>query len=124
MLKCNYRCLMLSTNFSTNCASNFDQNTDILITLGNTADNNIESRFPNHVFYINLVSTNDIPVIKRYIKKKYPIIEKLFKPLLYNTLTVCETYYLYHGYTQQSSIQIKKQTTFTANARGWDIHLK
>jgi len=58
MLKCNYRCLMLSTNFSTNCASNFDQNTDILITLGNTAAENK-----------NLVSTNDIPVIKRYIKK-------------------------------------------------------
>jgi len=52
---------MLSTDFSTNCAPNFFENSDNLITLGNTyaenkglectiAYNNIENRFPNHVF--------------------------------------------------------------------------
>jgi len=52
----------------TYCAPNFIQNTDILISLGNTsaeekgleytiAYNNIGSRFQNHVFYINFVLT-------------------------------------------------------------------
>jgi len=45
---------MLSTVFSIDCAPNFIQNTDRLI-----AYNNIESRFPNHVFFIfTLVSTS------------------------------------------------------------------
>jgi len=30
MLKCNYRCSVLSRDFSTNCAPNFIQNTDLL----------------------------------------------------------------------------------------------
>jgi len=33
---------MLSTDFSTNCAPNFSQNTDILITLGNTKTKDFE----------------------------------------------------------------------------------
>jgi len=60
MLNCNYAYSMLSTNLSTNCAP-ICTNADILITLGKTsaenkgleftiAYNNIESRFPNHVF--------------------------------------------------------------------------
>jgi len=52
---------------STNCAPNFIQNTDILITLGITSAENkglectisynniIECRFPNHVFMSTLV---------------------------------------------------------------------
>jgi len=45
----------LSTDFSTNCALIFIQNTDNLITLGNMSEctiayNNIERRFPNHLF--------------------------------------------------------------------------
>jgi len=58
---------MLSTVFSTDCAPNFIQNTDILITLGYTcaenkglesiAYNNIESRFQNHVF-LHFTSTD------------------------------------------------------------------
>jgi len=56
----------MSTDFSTNCAPNFIQNmSDNLITLGNTnaenkglectiAYNNVESRFPNHVFLYQL----------------------------------------------------------------------
>jgi len=35
--KCNYRCSMLSTDFSKNWAPNFIQNTDILITLENAS---------------------------------------------------------------------------------------
>jgi len=53
-----------SRKTQTNCAPNYIQNTDILITLGNKsaknkglectiAYNNIESAFHNHVFYIN-----------------------------------------------------------------------
>jgi len=56
---------MLSTNFSTKCAPSFIQNTDNLINLGNKsaenkgleytfAYNNIESWFPNHIFYMNV----------------------------------------------------------------------
>jgi len=52
---------MLTADFSTNCVPNFIQNTDILITFGNTsaknqglectiAYNNIESQFANHAF--------------------------------------------------------------------------
>jgi len=62
---------MLSAGFSTNCAPNFIRNIDNLITLGNTrtenkglkctiAYNNIESRFPNHVFYINFDLNNPV----------------------------------------------------------------
>jgi len=66
MLECNYRCSMLSTEFPTNCASNFIQNTDILTTLGNMSDennglectiaynNHIESMFANYVFLYQL----------------------------------------------------------------------
>jgi len=62
---------MLSTGFSTNCAPNFFQNSDNLITFGNmstenkglnciVAYNNIISRFPNHIFYINFVLIDHI----------------------------------------------------------------
>jgi len=43
MLNCNYRCLMLITNYSANCAPNFIENNDIsniLIILGNTSAEN------------------------------------------------------------------------------------
>jgi len=51
----------VSTDILTNCAPNFIQNCDVLITLGNMsaenkeiectiAYNNIENMFPNHVF--------------------------------------------------------------------------
>jgi len=74
MLKCNYRCSMLSTDFSTNCALNFIHNTDILITLGNMsaknkglertiAYNNIESRFPKPWFLYQLCFEVEYTVI-------------------------------------------------------------
>jgi len=52
-----YRYSMLSTDFSTNCAPH--QNTDILITLGNTSVENkltctMESMFQNMFFYNQL----------------------------------------------------------------------
>jgi len=40
VIKYNYRCSMLSTDLSTNCAPNFIQNADILVTLGNTSAEN------------------------------------------------------------------------------------
>jgi len=57
---------MLTTDFSTNCALKFIQNTDSLITLGNTsaeskrlgctiAYNNIESTLPHHVFLYKIL---------------------------------------------------------------------
>jgi len=63
-------CSMFSTDFSTNYAPNFIENTDILIILGNTscenkglectiACNNSKSRFPNHVF-INFALKKDL----------------------------------------------------------------
>jgi len=61
---------MLSADFLTDCAPNFIQNTDILITitLGNTSAenkglectftyNNIENRFPNHDFVSTLLGS-------------------------------------------------------------------
>jgi len=57
-LKCNYRCMMLNTDFSTNCAPNSKhryfnycaENKGLECTI---AYNNIESMFPNHVFFIS-----------------------------------------------------------------------
>jgi len=68
MVKCNHRCSILNTDFSTNCAPNYIKN--ILITLENTsaekkgleciiAYNNIKSRFPNHVFLYQLYLKED-----------------------------------------------------------------
>jgi len=67
----------LSIEFSTNCAPNFIQNSNILITLGNTnaenkglecaiAYNDIKSRFPSHVFLYQLCSNRDFTICGPY----------------------------------------------------------
>jgi len=77
---------MLSTNFSTYCAPNYIQNTDNIITLGNTyecrkkglectiAYTNIESGFPNHFLYQLCLDYCDLHISgddDRYMIVKY-----------------------------------------------------
>jgi len=54
----------LSTDFSTNYAPNFIQNTDILITLGNTSAKNIELEFS--ISYDNIENFQTMFIILTY----------------------------------------------------------